>query len=118
MTPSFSRLTAALLGGSFAFALLSCANPTELDLEGKVGEPCPVCSDACDAQLSFEFHCECDTCLWLGFDPEQNLLLHCITGFWQQRRACPGGVSVACTENDAYSIQCLDADGNELPLNN
>lgn len=103
--------------GCVGAAMCACTSSTEeLDPRGKVGESCPACDDACGELGTFAARCDCDECLWIGFDPDAKLLLSCPDGTWEQRRACPGGVSVACAEGSAYKIECLDENGAPLPL--
>jgi hypothetical protein len=103
-----------LHGVLLIIALHACKDEDSINVLGKVGEHCPACPvDSCDG---FEA-CECKTCAWLGYDPASQELLTCSSrGMWELKRPCPGGVSVECGNNGGYRVQCLSADGGELPL--
>ncbi len=97
--------------------MLACTSAAEkLDPRGRVGESCPTCDEACGELGTFGLQCDCDGCLSFGFDPDAGILLSRTRGKWEERRACPGGVSVAGTEGAAYEIECLDEGGAALPL--
>jgi hypothetical protein len=112
----WSSTMVVLLGGLLlTLHMQACEEgDSPISVVGKAGRPCPACPvDSCNG---FEA-CECDTCAWLGYDPASRELLACSArGVWELRRECPGGVSVECGNNGGYTVQCLSADGGELPL--
>ena len=96
--------------------LLGCEGKG-ISLIGKDGEICPRCSDTCEGIfVDLTGRCSCESCAKIGYDPDASVLLWCADrGVWEFHLECPGGASVSCLHRQAYEIQCLDENGNEIP---
>ena len=99
-----------------AFFCLQCgclSTKPDVNLIGKIGEPCSPCFGDGDSPGNEE----CVTCTSLGYDPDKRQLLVCTESnpTWHLDYECPGGVSLRCVHG-GYKVHCLDMQGNEVPL--